>query len=211
MGKGGESGHTPYEAKDSGRSKQNVKIVEIVSEGEIQGLQDGFKSVYLDNTPVQASDDSYNFKNLFAESRRGTQDQTAMTGFNTSEKEIAVSKQVRKKTPLTHTITDSNVTRLRLTLGVQSLFHQNDQGDTYGSEATFRVTIGDNSHIITISGKYSSQYLRKYIFTDLPETPFIVRVERINEDSTSSRLQNNTIWASYTEIIETIKITVYLL
>ncbi|MDP8184423.1 phage tail protein [Phocoenobacter skyensis] len=203
MGKGGESGHTPYEAKDSGRSKQNVKIVEIVSEGEIQGLQDGFKSVYLDNTPVQASDDSYNFKNLFAESRRGTQDQTAMTGFNTSEKEIAVSKQVRKKTPLTHTITDSNVTRLRLTLGVQSLFHQNDQGDTYGSEATFRVTIGDNSHIITISGKYSSQYLRKYIFTDLPETPFIVRVERINEDSTSSRLQNNTIWASYTEIIDT--------
>ncbi|MCL7774902.1 host specificity protein J, partial [Pasteurella multocida] len=32
---------------------------------------------------------------------------------------------------------------------------------------------------------------------------FQVKVERVNADSKSQRLQNNTIWASYTEIIET--------
>lgn len=29
MGKGGGGGHTPYEAPESGRSKQRIKIVEI--------------------------------------------------------------------------------------------------------------------------------------------------------------------------------------
>ncbi|MCL7838700.1 hypothetical protein, partial [Pasteurella multocida] len=63
-GRKGGGGHTPYEAPESGQSKQFVSIVEIVSEGQIKGLVDGVKSVYLNNTPLQASDDSYNFKNV---------------------------------------------------------------------------------------------------------------------------------------------------
>ncbi len=202
-GRKGGGGHTPYEAPESGQSKQFVSIVEIVSEGQIKGLVDGVKSVYLDNTPLQASDDSYNFKNVEAQGRIGTQDQEVMEGFNTSEKEIAVSTQVKKLTPITRTITDRKVSRLRLTLGVQSLFHQNDKGDVYGSKVDFTVTIGERSHLVSISGKYSSQYLKQVEFGDLPPVPFQVKVERVNADSKSQRLQNNTIWASYTEIIET--------
>ncbi|WP_235605394.1 phage tail protein [Pasteurella multocida] len=174
-----------------------------MSEGQIKGLVDGVKSVYLNNTPLQASDDSYNFKNVEAQGRIGTQDQEVMEGFNTSEKEIAVSTQVKKLTPITRTITDRKVSRLRLTLGVQSLFHQNDKGDVYGSKVDFTVTIGERSHLVSISGKYSSQYLKQVEFGDLPPVPFQVKVERVNADSKSQRLQNNTIWASYTEIIET--------
>ena len=33
--------------------------------------------------------------------------------------------------------------------------------------------------------------------------PFIIKVERTTDDSTTQRLQNNTIWSSYTEIIDT--------
>ncbi|HDR0738549.1 phage tail protein [Pasteurella multocida] len=199
--KGG--GHTPYEAPESGQSKQFVSIVEVVSEGQIKGLVDGVKSVYLDNTPLQASDDSFNFKNVEAQGCIGTQDQDVLEGFNTSEKEIAVSTQVKKLTPITRTITDRKVSRLRLTLGVQSLFHQNDKGDVYGSKVDFTVTIGERSHLVSINGKYSSQYLKQVEFGDLPPVPFQVKVERMNADSKSQRLQNNTIWASYTEIIET--------
>ncbi|MDY0572769.1 phage tail protein [Pasteurella multocida] len=202
-GRKGGGGHTPYEAPESGQSKQFVSIVEIVSEGQIKGLVDGVKSVYLDNTPLQASDDSYNFKNVEAQGRIGTQDQEVMEGFNTSEKEIAVSTQVKKLTPITRTVTDRKVSRLRLTLGVQSLFHQNEKGDTYGSKVDFTITIGERSHLVSISGKYSSQYLKQVEFGDLPPVPFQVKVERVNADSKSQRLQNNTIWASYTEIIET--------
>ncbi|HDR1825650.1 TPA: host specificity protein J [Pasteurella multocida] len=202
-GKKGGGGHTPYEAPDSGRSKQFVKIVEIISEGEIQGLVDGVKSVYLDKTPIQASDDSYNFKNVDAQGRIGTQDQAIMEGFNTSEIEVSVGAQVRKLTPLTRTVTDNKVSRLRFTVGVQSLFSQNDKGDTYGSKVDLMITIGETSYPVSINGKYSSQYLKQFEFDDLPVVPFKIKVERVTADSTSQRLQNNTIWASYTEIIET--------
>lgn len=202
-GGGGGSGHTPVEAKESGRSKQLVKIVEIISEGEVEGLTDGMKSVYFDNTPVQNEDESYNFKNVLLEGRVGSQSQEIISGFNTSEKEVSVGAQIRKVTPITRTITDAKVSRLRLTLGVQSLFRQEDNGDTNGTSVNLRIYIGERIYPISISGKYSSQYLQQHTFTDLPKTPFTVRIERETEDSESQRLQNNTVWSSYTEIIDT--------
>ena len=204
MGKGrGGGGHTPVEAKESGRSKQLVKIVEVISEGEVYGLADGMKSIYFDKTPVQNKDGSYNFKNVQVEGRVGGQVQDLMAGFNTSEKEVGVGTLVKKNLPLTRTVTDAKVSRLRLTIGVQSLFKQEDNGDTNGTSVNFVITIGSRTYPVSISGKYSSQYLQHHTFDNLPSVPFIVKVERTTDDSTTQRLQNNTIWSSYTEIIDT--------
>lgn len=203
MGKGGGGGHTPVEAKETSRSKQLVKIVEVISDGEIEGLADGMKSVYFDNTPVQNKDDSYNFNNVQLEGRVGSQVQDVIAGFNTSEKEVSVGTQVRKNLPITRTVTDSKVSRLRLTVGVQSLFSQAENGDTSGTTVELVVTVGSQSYPVSISGKYSSQYLQQHTFDNLPPVPFTVKVERKTEDSKSQRLQNNTVWSSYTEIIDT--------
>lgn len=204
MGKGGGGGgHTPVEAKESGRSKQLVKIVEVISEGEVYGLADGMKSIYFDKTPVQNKDGSYNFKNVQVEGRVGGQVQDLMAGFNTSEKEVGVGTLVKKNLPITRTVTDNKVSRLRLTIGVQSLFKQEDNGDTNGASVNFIITIGSRTYPVSISGKYSSQYLQHHTFDNLPSVPFIVKVERTTDDSTTQRLQNNTIWSSYTEIIDT--------
>lgn len=200
---GGGGGHTPVEAKESGRSKQLVKIVEVISEGEVYGLADGMKSIYFDKTPVQNKDGSYNFKNVQVEGRVGGQVQDLMAGFNTSEKEVGVGTLVKKNLPLTRTVTDAKVSRLRLTIGVQSLFKQEDNGDTNGTSVNFIITIGSRTYPVSISGKYSSQYLQHHTFDNLPSVPFIVKVERTTDDSTTQRLQNNTIWSSYTEIIDT--------
>ena len=202
-GGGGSSGHTPVEAKESGRSKQLVKFVEVISEGEVYGLADGMKSIYFDKTPVQNKDGSYNFKNVQIEGRVGGQVQDLMAGFNTSEKEVGVGTLVKKNLPLTRTVTDAKVSRLRLTIGVQSLFKQEDNGDTNGTSVNFIITIGSRTYPVSISGKYSSQYLQHHTFDNLPSVPFIVKVERTTDDSTTQRLQNNTIWSSYTEIIDT--------
>lgn len=203
MGKGGGGGHTPVEAKETSRSKQLVKIIDVISDGEIEGLADGMKSVYFDNTPVQNKDGSYNFSNVQLEGRVGSQVQDVIAGFNTSEKEVSVGTQVRKNLPITRTVTDSKVSRLRLTIGVQSLFSQNENGDTGGATVELVITIGSQSYPVSISGKYSSQYLQQHTFDNLPQVPFTVKVERVTEDSKSQRLQNNTVWSSYTEIIDT--------
>lgn len=203
MGKGGGGGHTPVEAKETSRSKQLVKIIDVISEGEVEGLVDGMKSVYFDNTPVQNKDGSYNFNNVQLEGRVGSQVQDVIAGFNTSEKEVSVGTQVRKNLPITRTVTDNKVSRLRLTIGVQSLFSQSENGDTNGTTVELVITIGSQSYPVSISGKYSSQYLQQHTFDNLPPVPFTVKVDRVTEDSKSQRLQNNTVWSSYTEIIDT--------
>lgn len=203
MGKGGGSAHTPVEAKETSRSKQLVKIVEILSEGEVAGLANGMKSVYLDNTPVQNSNNSYNFKNFSLQGRVGSQVQGVLGGFNTSEKEVSVGAQVKNNLPITRTITDSKVSRLRFTIGVQSLSNIEENGDIKETEVNLAITIGGTVYPVTIFGKYSSQYLQQHTFKNLPPVPFTIKVERLTADSNSQRLQNNTVWSSYTEVIDT--------
>ena len=194
--------HTPVEAKESGRSKQRIKIVEVLSEGEIEGLVDGLKSVYLDKTPIEAKDGSHYFKNVEIEGREGTQTQEVMQGFQAVEKEVSVATEITKRTALTRTVTDANVNRLRLTLGVQALFEQNNQGDTNPVTIELKITVGTQQIPFAIHGKYSSPYSRSIEVTNLPAVPFTIKVERITADSTSNRLANKTMWASYTEIID---------
>lgn len=203
MGKGGGSAHTPVEAKETSRSKQLVKIVEILSEGEVAGLANGMKSVYLDNTPVQNSNNSYNFRNFSLQGRVGSQAQGVLGGFNTSEKEVSVGAQVKNNLPITRTITDSKVSRLRFTIGVQSLSNMEENGDIKETEVNLAITIGGMVYPVTIFGKYSSQYLQQHTFKNLPPVPFTIKVERLTADSNSQRLQNNTVWSSYTEVIDT--------
>ena len=203
-GSGAGSVHTPVEAKETSRSKQLIKIVEVISEGEIAGLANEMESVYLDNTPVQNKNGSFNFKNVSLQGRIGGQVQEVLSGFSASEKEVSVSAQVRRNLPITRTITDSKVTRLRFTIGVQALSKVEDNGDINGSQVNLVITVGDKSYPVTIVGKYSSQYLQQHTFGDLPPVPFTIKVERLTEDSNSQRLQNNTLWSSYTEVIDTV-------
>lgn len=203
-GSGAGSVHTPVEAKETSRSKQLIKIVEVISEGEVAGLADGMKSVYLDNTPVQNKDGSFNFKNVSLQGRIGGQVQDVLSGFSASEKEVSVSAQVRKNLPITRTITDSKVSRLRFTIGVQALSKMEDNGDINGSNVSLLITVGGKSYPVTISGKYSSQYLQQHTIGNLPPVPFTIKVERLTEDSNSQKLQNNTLWSSYTEVIDTV-------
>lgn len=203
MGKGGGGAHTPVEAKETSLSKQLVKFVEILSDGEVAGLANGMKSVYLDNTPVQNSNNSYNFKNFSLQGRVGSQVQGVLGGFNTSEKEVSVGAQVKNNLPITRTITDSKVSRLRFTIGVQSLSNIEENGDIKETEVNLAITIGGTVYPVTIFGKYSSQYLQQHTFKNLPPAPFTIKVERLTADSNSQRLQNNTVWSSYTEVIDT--------
>ena len=77
MGKGGGGGGgTPTEAKDNLDSKQFAKVLDLIGEGEIGGLVDGAKSIFLNNTPLQAADGSFNFKDVTFETRTGTSSQT---------------------------------------------------------------------------------------------------------------------------------------
>lgn len=202
--KGG--GHTPYEAPDNLKSHQRLRAIGLISIGPIRGPvdKDQFKNTFFNNTAIQNSSGEFNFNNTEIQYNLGYQDQLPLEGFEFSEREVPVGTEVKRESPITRTVIDNDVTRLRLTIAVNALFSQNDQGDTYGASVDFEILINDRMYkTYQISGKSSSRFFRSYIIENLPPRPFTITVKRLTADSKSQRLQNGMVWSSFTEIIDT--------
>jgi len=58
---------SPTIASDNLQSKAFARILDLISEGEIEGLIDGNKSIYLDNTPLQSETNVFNFSGVTVE------------------------------------------------------------------------------------------------------------------------------------------------
>lgn len=210
-GKSQGSARTPHEAPDSLRSSQRLRAIGLISLGPIKGPANKWKSTYFDNTPIQNAngvddndESSFNFKNTEIAYTLGTQDQMPLQGFEMSEREVSVGAEIKNVTPVTRTVIDPDVTRLRITCGVSALFSQNENGDTEGTSVSLEILINGQSRAVkNISGKSSSRFYRSYIIDNLPPKPFTITVKRLTDDSKSQRLQNGTHWVSYTEIIDT--------
>ncbi|WP_430442385.1 phage tail protein [Providencia huaxiensis] len=208
MGKGGGKQHTPYEAPNDLTSRQKLSIIDLVSEGPIEGPVGDLKGVYLNNTPVIDSSGNSNVNGMTAQWVSGTLEQPVLEGFSSSSSETPVSIEIKKSTPVTRTITSRNIDRLRLTFGTQALVEVKDNGDRVGTSVELQIQVQRNGSWvteknITIRGKRSnSPYLMAVIIDKLPPPPFSIRMVRITPDSNSDKLQNNTIWSSYTEITD---------
>jgi|TARA_R100000482_G_scaffold98238_1_gene42236 predicted phage tail protein len=208
-GKGGGGGSSPTEDDDSLQSKQFAEVLDLISEGEIQGLDDGNKSIFFDGTPLQASDGEYNFQDYKVFTRTGTQTQTYIPGvFSNIESETAVGVSVTKSTPITRQITDDDVDRVRVTIQIPSLQKIEDDGDIKGTKVKIKINVRYNGGSFstvktnTIKGKSSSSYQRDYMIELSGAFPVDIQVERVTADSSSSRLSNTTIWESFTSIID---------
>ena len=210
-GKSQGSARTPHEAPDSLRSSQRLRAIGLISLGPIKGPANKWKSTFFDNTPIQNAngiddndESSFNFKNTEIAFTLGTQDQMPLQGFEMSEREVSVGAEIKNVTPVTRTVIDPDVTRLRITCGVSALFSQNENGDTEGTSVSLEILINGQSRTVkNINGKSSSRFYRSYIIDNLPPKPFTITVKRLTADSKSQRLQNGTHWVSYTEIIDT--------
>lgn len=142
---GGGSARAPVEAADSLHSIQYAKIIDLISEGEIVGLVDGLKSVYLNDTPIQNADGTYNFNNVTMEERTGTQAQSYMVGFQGAEAETIVGTEVTNAASVTRSITNVNNTDLRITLGFPQLMSQDTStGDINGTSVEIAIDIQNN-------------------------------------------------------------------
>ena len=207
---GGGGGGTPTEAKDNLDSKQFAKVLDLIGEGEIGGLVDGAKSIFLNNTPLQASDGSFNFKDVTFETRTGTSNQTNIsitknvettksTGFST----------VTQATPKVVQITDSTVDAVSVTITVPALQSLSDEGDIFGTEVQLEIAVqysgGSYNNVVAgnagkITGRTPDTYQRDYLINLDGAFPVNIKVTRITADSSSSKLANAFQFNTYVEI-----------
>ena len=207
---GGGSQRVAQESPDTLRSRSMARILDLVCEGEIEGLATGdLRSVYLDETPVVSTNGAYNFTGITMDTRNGTQAQGYISGFPSVESENVVGVEVKASTPITRSVLDSVYTHARVTIGIPRLTQQNtSNGDITGSSVTMAVEVqpsgGSYTEVLrdTITGKTTSRYQRSYRVPLTGTAPWNIRVKRITPDSTSSALQDAVYWDTYTEITD---------
>lgn len=205
---GGGGGRTPSESPDTLRSRQYARVIDLVSEGEIEGLVDGLKSIYLDDTPLLAADGSANFQGVTVATRTGTAAQTYIPGFAVVESETAVGVEVKAATPVVRSFSGA-LDALRITVSVPQLTFQDlSTGDLSGTSVQLAVDINNNGGgwqqalLDTLSGKTTSKYQRAWRVPLPAPGPWDVRVRRITPDGTQANLQNKTYWDSVTTLVD---------
>ena len=206
---GGGSSRVAVEDPDSLRSRQYARVLDLVSEGEIVGLVNGMKSVFLDDTPIQNPDGTLNFTGVTMETRNGTQSQSYVAGFGAVESETAVSVEVKFSAPVVRSFSNQSANAVRVTISIPMLTSQDtSNGDIHGTNVDFAIDLQTQSGgyvekvYDTVSGKTTSQYQRTYWIEVLGLGPWDIRIRRITPDSTSTALKNQTYWSSYTVITD---------
>ena len=215
-GKGaeGSGGGIPPEQPDTLKAVQTAYVVELLSEGEIHGLVNGNQSIFLDGTPLQNSDGSFNFEGFDLQMRSGSPSQAPISGQSDAESEIFLEgvNQITFSTPVTRRILVSPdpPDAIRVKVQLPSLSYLGDAGVLGPTSVDIKISVsvddGPFIHAIlldTISGKATSPYARAYrIVLPVATQHWDIRVERLTADSEEVRLQNETVWPSYTEIRE---------
>lgn len=206
---GGGSGRAAQEDANTLRSNATAEIIELLGEGEVVGLVDGGRSIYLNDTPLIAEDGSANFNGVEWFFRPGLPDQEPLPNFIGASSEVQVSAKVTNKGgPLTRSITDPDIDAVRVTLATPGLTEQDPStGDLHGSRVAYRIYVRANGGAwvtavdSALEGKTTSTYQRAHRI-DLPAggAPWQVRVERVTADSTKANVQNELWWDSYSEL-----------
>ena len=211
-GKGGGGGsgnsYVATESDDSLQSVQYGSVLDLLSEGEIEGIEGGAKGIYLDGTPIQSASGTDNFTGYTVVTRNGTQAQAYIPNTNGTELEKGVNVEASFTAAVTRTVTDVDVDRVRVTVQMPACRTIETNGDITGNSVQIEIQVqyngGGFTTVIadTISGKTTNSYQRDYMLTLSGAFPVDIRLKRISADAISARSQNKTYFYSYTEIID---------
>lgn len=211
MSSGGGGGSTPKLIDDNLKSKQFLKVLDLISEGPIYGPvdQNHLSSFMLNKTPVTDAGGNVTINGVSVAWRPGSANQSPITGFDAIEATTVVNTDVTQSTPLVRTVTDTDVTRVRMNIGVTGLVEQDTKGNQHETAVTMVIETRNGTagswniqKTVTISGKISGEYLEAHIIDAPLQKPFDIRLRRVTADSSSDLLTNGTIWNSFTEITD---------
>ncbi|WP_233866568.1 host specificity protein J [Paraburkholderia adhaesiva] len=214
-GKGGGSGggaRTPQESPDSLRSTQFARVINLIGEGEFEGFVNGWQSVFVDDTPLQNPDGTFNFVGAAIEWRSGTPVQAPINGFSEVESEQSVGITVTVHAPVVRSVTNPNLDAVRLTIGFPSLSSTDvGTGDVTGATVQLAIDLQREGGgwqqvwIDTVSGKTTSRYQRSYriqLARFGGGGSYDFRIRRLTPDSNTVYLVDSFQWESITEIVQ---------
>lgn len=208
--KGGGSSRKPVVAPDSAQSKTFIKIMYGLSEGKVKGLLNGYKSIYLDDTPLHDASGNSNFQNVQVDFRYGTNDQTYIEGFPIVESETGINVELKSDAPWVQAFSNTELDAVRVRLKWGPIRKTNaENGDISGHTIKYAIDVQTGGGAWTevlntqLSDKTSANYERSHRI-DLPKTDigWQIRVRRITPNSTSEYISDKMYVQAVTEIVD---------
>ena len=168
----GGGGATATITLGSLQSRQFINLIEVISEGEIEGFpsaagltkgtdaysQAALKDIFLDKTPIikpsadpnniQISD--FNFQSIKFEPRFGTSNQPHIKAISEIENETPVGVEVTNAQPVPRTVTDSDIDAIRVTITFNALVNINEKdGKNLGTTVDVFIEIIENDGTVS--------------------------------------------------------------
>ena len=205
---GSSKSRTPVVASDSAQSIVFYKILMGMAEGEIEGLANGWKSVYLDDTPILDASGNSNFESVTRDFRTGTNDQDYIEGFVETSNINDVN--VELTTQWVRSISNTSIDAIRVLLRFGALRTTNPKnGDVTGVLIKYAIDISTDGAAYVemintaIDDKTSDAYVRPHRI-DLPkaQTGWNIRVRRLTPPANSDYITDKMYIDSYSEVID---------
>ncbi len=222
----------PTRTPDTLHSRQFATLLDLISEGEIEGFATAskagltkgttaynnaaLKDIFLNNTAILQSSASntspastdFNFQDVTFTPRFGTSNQEHISGIESSESINAVGVTVTNSTPVTRTISNSDIDAVKVTVTFPQIQVATNSGDLLGSSVNLQIQIqyngGGFTTLIddTVTGRTADAYQKEYRVNLTGSFPVDVKVVRVTADSSSASTVNAFQFTSFSEIID---------
>lgn len=207
---GSKSQRQPKIANDTTASKTYARLQYGMSEGEVEGLANGFKSIFLDDTPVESDSGARNFQDVTLDFRSGTNDQTYMEGFESIASEAAVGVELKSDAPWVKGITNLNLDAVIVRVRFGALKKQDpSNGDVSGIVIDYSIELQTDGGAwelmldTKMSGKTSPNYERTHrIGLPKANNNWLIRVTRKTPNSSSEYVSDKMYIQAITEVID---------
>lgn len=216
---GGGKKKSPTEQKDTAKTSSRANVVEILSEGPIEGLVNGDQSIFFDKTPLGNEDGTKNYEGVIWSIVNGTQNQAFLP--DTLEEgltsETTVGVEVKKELPVTRSFVNPQVDAIRVRVGLQIQTYEDD-GSIVGGDIHYKIflrqgvagafveVLNENKKNVKFSSLTEFEYQFPVNNQDGNIDQFFIRLERISDDVNDSKKVSILRFQSYTEIINNAKI-----
>jgi predicted phage tail protein len=205
---GSTSPKSPTEATDSLRSTNLAKLLIAVGEGPFAGTPTA-ADILLDGTPINDASGNVNFPNVKWEWRTGEVDQTYIPGIPSVENETTVNVELRNDTPWVRSLTNIQLSAVRVRLAWPALQQQDDEGNVGGYRIEYAIDIATDGGayqqmlLEAADGKNTTRYERSRR-VDLPAATsgWQIRVRRITPNQNTNKIADTMLVAGLTEVID---------